>query len=142
MAINPVMQISSPSPSSWGSRGYNEVWLNETNDWIYKHLHRLSRQMVQLANENPNAKGLKKNAINQAARELLLAESSDWAFIMKTGTMVPYAVKRTNDHINRFNKLYQNIIENNIDEMWLKNIQNIDNIFPDLDYKVYLKESL
>jgi 1,4-alpha-glucan branching enzyme len=28
-------------------------------------------------------------------RELLLAQSSDWAFIMRTGTMVPYAVRRT-----------------------------------------------
>ena len=37
--------------------------------------------------------GIKSRALNQAARELLLAQSSDWPFIMKTGTVVEYAVK-------------------------------------------------
>ena len=50
----------------------------------------------------PAADGTLKQALNQAARQLLLLQSSDWAFIMKTGTMVDYAVKRTKNHINRF----------------------------------------
>ena len=44
--------------------------------------------MITLAQEHKNATGLMKDALNQAARELLLAQSSDWAFIMTTGTMV------------------------------------------------------
>lgn len=49
--------------------------------------------MCELANLFPNAKGLKKKALNQAARELLLAQSSDWLFIITNGTMVDYAKK-------------------------------------------------
>jgi 1,4-alpha-glucan branching enzyme len=137
MLENPIMQVSSPCPSTWGHRGYNEVWLNESNDWIYRHLHKSAERMVELANENPYAVGIVKEALNQAARELLLAQSSDWAFIMKTGTMVPYAIKRTKDHVNRFTKLYHDIKENIIDEQWLRGIQDKDNIFPELDYIVY-----
>jgi len=134
---HPIMQVSTPSASSWGHKGYNEVWLNEANDWIYRHLHKAAERMVQLANENPFATGIKRDALNQAARELLLAQSSDWAFIMRAGTMVKYAEKRTKDHIGRFTKLYNDIKENNIDEQWLRDIEYKDNIFPDIDYNIY-----
>jgi len=137
MTENPIMQVSNPCPSTWGYKGYNEVWLNPSNDWIYKHLNKSAERMVELADENRFAYGLKKEALNQAARELLLAQSSDWAFIMRTGTMVQYAEKRTKDHIGRFTKLYHDIKENSIDEVWLKNIEYMDNIFPDLDFSVY-----
>jgi 1,4-alpha-glucan branching enzyme len=135
--MNPVMQVTSPCPSSWGYRGYNEVWLNKTNDWIYKHLHKAAERMVELANENKFAEGIKKEALNQAARELLLAQSSDWAFIMKTGTMVRYAEKRVKDHIGRFSRLYHDIREGIVNETWLKDIQHKDDIFPDIDFRIF-----
>jgi len=134
---NPIMQVSSPCPSSWGYNGYNEVWLNKTNDWIYPHLHKAAERMTELANENKNATGLKQDALNQAARELLLAQSSDWAFIMKTGTMVRYAEKRVKDHIGRFLKLYHDIKEGVIDENWLRDIEYKDDIFPNMDYSLF-----
>ena len=134
---NPVMQISSPCASSWGSKGYNEVWLNNSNDWIYRHLHKAAERMAELADENHNADGIVKSALNQAARELLLAQSSDWAFIMKTGTTVDYAEKRITDHISRFTRLYHDIKEGCLDSSWLKQVENTDNIFPNLDYRIY-----
>ncbi|MDK2836820.1 MAG: 1,4-alpha-glucan branching enzyme [Thermosediminibacterales bacterium] len=137
----PRIQICSPNPSSWGNKGYFEVWLNKNNDWIYRHLHQAVRKMVELTERFTDARGLRRDALNQAARELLLAQSSDWAFIMDSGTMVEYAVKRTKDHIYRFNKLYEDIVNNKIDENWLRNITYLDNIFPDIDYRVYQKKS-
>ncbi len=137
MDENPVMQVSTPCSSSWGHKGYNEVWLNETNDWVYRHLQKAAGRMIELANENTDATGIVKNALNQAARELLLAQSSDWAFIMRAGTMVPYAEKRTKDHIARFTRLYHDIKEGTIDEGWLREIQSMDNIFPELDYTAF-----
>ena len=80
---------------------------------------------------------MEKRALNQAARELLLAQSSDWAFIMTTGTMVEYAVKRTKNHISRFNRLFDDINNHLIDPDWLAKIENMDNIFPDIDFRVY-----
>lgn len=136
----PFMQVCSICESSWGHKGYNEVWLNGTNDWIYRHLHKAAERMNELANYFPDASGMLEEALNQAARELLLAQSSDWAFIMKTGTMVEYANKRTVDHVGRFTKLYYDIYENNIDMEWLREIQSKDNIFPDINYRVYKSE--
>lgn len=133
----PRNQIVTPSMSSWGWKGYSEVWLEGSNDWIYRYLHKAADRMVELAQTYPRAEGLQRRALNQAARELLLAQSSDWAFIFKTGTCVPYAYKRTKDHIERFTKLYDSIKSNTIDSPWLADIEYKDNIFPDLDYLVY-----
>lgn len=133
----PKNQVSKPSMSSWGYKGYNEVWLEERNDWIYHHLHKLAERMVELATDFPHAAGNLERALNQAARELLLLQSSDWAFIMKTGTMVDYAVRRTKVHIHRFNQLYEQIKYNRIDPYYLHEIEEKDNLFPNLNFRIY-----
>lgn len=134
---NPRNQVSTPSLSSWGYKGYAEVWLEGSNDWIYRHLHKAAERMVELADSHPNVNGTLRRALNQAAREVLLAQSSDWAFIMKTGTTVNYAVKRLKDHLERFNTLYYAIKESRVDENQLRDIEWKDKIFPEIDYMVY-----
>jgi 1,4-alpha-glucan branching enzyme len=134
---HPVNQVCTPSTASWGYKGYNEVWLNGSNDWIYPLLHSAADKMVELARGYRGVNGVVGRALNQAARELLLAQSSDWAFIMKNSTMVEYAVKRTNDHISRFNKIYDQVKSGYIDKRWLKQIEQMDNIFPRLHFEVF-----
>jgi 1,4-alpha-glucan branching enzyme len=135
----PNNQVATPPLCSWGYKGYCEFWLNGTNDWIYPHLHKMAERMRELANTyRGNQNPVVIRALNQAARELLLAQSSDWAFIMRTGTMVDYAVKRTKLHISRFNQLYEMIhLKVEIDEAWLTEVEKRDNIFPEIDFRVY-----
>ena len=86
-----TLQILSPSPSSWGNKGFWEVWLDESNSWIYPHLHAAARRMTECAarptKEKPTEE--KDRVLRQMAGELLLAQSSDWAFLMRTGTARP-----------------------------------------------------
>jgi 1,4-alpha-glucan branching enzyme len=131
-------QRISPTASTWGDKGYFEVWLNGTNDWIYRHLHKAEERMVELAGRCPRAEGLTARALNQAARELLLAQSSDWAFIMTTGTMPAYAERRTREHLARFTRLYEMLRAGRIDEPWLADVESKDTIFQEIDYRAYL----
>ena len=134
----PVNQVSTPSMSSWGYKGYSEVWLEGSNDWIYRHLHSCADRMVEIARQYSNgANQLQIRALNQAARELMLAQSSDWAFIIKTGTMVEYAVKRTRDHLIRFLRLYYQLKNNRINHDFLCDIESKDNLFPDINFRIY-----
>lgn len=134
----PEIQVSTPCRSSWGANGYSEVWLNETNDYAHKHLHDIGEKMVKLAHEFYNETNpLLIRALNQCAREVLLAQSSDWLFIITNGTMVDYAKKRIKDHVGRFNKLYEQIELNKIDEDFLISIEEKDCIFPEIDFKIY-----
>lgn len=134
----PQMQVSTPCRSSWGANGYSEVWLNPTNDYVHRHLHVAGDRMVELAHMFPNEKNvLRKKALNQCARELLLAQSSDWLFIITNGTMVDYAKKRIKDHIGRFTKLYEQLKTDTIDKEFLTDIYKKDKIFDDIDYMIY-----
>jgi len=139
LARHPTQQLIVPSASSWGHKGYWEVWLDESNSWIYPHLHMAARRMAELAAAfAEGAPPLIDRALRQLARELLLAQSSDWAFLMKTGTARDYATKRTKDHILRFTRLYDQIRGRNIDENFLANCEWRDNLFPNLDWRHYL----
>jgi 1,4-alpha-glucan branching enzyme len=96
-----------------------------------------AERMVALAHRHPSAEGLTARALNQAARELMLAQASDWPFIMSTGTTVPYATRRFNEHIIRFTRLYNELMEGRIDEQALGALEAQDNIFPHIDYRLY-----
>ncbi len=134
----PVLQKAIPSASSWGYKGYNEFWLNGSNDWIYPHLHHCAEQMAQLVRTfHQNGNPLIERALNQAARSLLLAQSSDWAFIIKTGTAVEYAYRRIKDHLARFYYLEQVIRNNRIDKRKLIALEVMDNIFPDINCRYF-----
>jgi 1,4-alpha-glucan branching enzyme len=79
---------------------------------------------------------LEERALNQAARSLLLAQSSDWAFIMKTGTTVDYAYRRIKDELARFYYLEDAICQGSIDPQRLAALETMDNIFPEtMNYK-------
>ncbi|MCL6639125.1 MAG: DUF1957 domain-containing protein [Firmicutes bacterium] len=133
----PCNQVAEPCMSSWGNKGYHEVWLCSANDWIYRHLHMAAARMIEMAGRYPHAGGVLRRALNQAARELMLAQSSDWAFIMSTGTMVEYAVRRTREHLHNFLRLYDEINGSRIDEGWLGHLESRNNIFPAIDYRWY-----
>ena len=81
---------------------------------------------------------LQVRALNQAARELLLAQSSDWLFIITNNTMVDYAHRRIKDHIGRFTRLYNELNSGKIDRKFLNEIEEKDCVFPDIDYRIYL----
>ena len=166
----PLIQQCTPCRSSWGANGYSEVWLNPSNDYAHKHLHKAGDRMCELAYNFRNVKSdldnleyeiseLKKQkksvtkitstkrykdlklqlrALNQAARELLLLQSSDWLFIITNNTMVDYAHRRIKDHTGRFTRLYNELNSGKIDKKFLEEIELKDAIFPDIDYRIYI----
>lgn len=133
----PVNQVCTPSLSSWGWKGYSETWLSGANDWVYPHLHKATLRMEEIANRFRGHNGSTQRALKQAARELFLAQSSDWAFIMHTGTMVPYAVKRTRGHLLNFNRIYTDLNNSDLDEGWLDELESKNGIFPTVNAEVF-----
>ena len=136
LKIETRLQVLEPSMSTWGDKGYAEVWLNPVNDWMIRHQHRAEDRMVGMARRD-NPSGLERRALNQAARELLLAQSSDWAFLITVGTASPYGHRRFRDHVARFTRLADGIERGKVDERHLKESEERDNLFPELDYRVY-----
>src|ERR1019366_830521 len=134
----PTNQVATPSLSSWGEKGYGDYWCNGSNAWIYRHLHKMGERMVELAHRFPDATAPQRRALDQAAREVMLAQASDWAFIMKAGTTVSYAAKQTHEPVMRFTRIYDRLIaQGDVDPAWLAEVERRDNAFPEIDYRVY-----
>ena len=131
------LQTQQPSQSSWGEDGYFKVWLNDGTAWMYPHQQAAEERMTALANRFPDPDWLTRRALNQAARELLLAQSSDWAFQIFQGTTVEYATRRFRSHIRRFDAIASDLERNYIDQDRLSEIESRDNIFAELDYRIY-----
>lgn len=131
------LETVTPASSSWGNKGYSSTWIDESNSWIYKHLRRASKLMVQLANTTIKPTGLLKRALNQAVRELFLAQASDWPFMMKTGNSSEFAKNKFEEHINNFFRLHNQITLNCINKKVLLSLENKNAIFSDIDYRIY-----
>lgn len=131
------IQIQQPSASSWGENGYYKVWLNEGNAWMYPYTHDAERKMTELANRFAEPSEIETRVLNQLARELLLAQSSDWAFQIYQGTTVEYSSRRFESHIHRFDLLYKAITSGDIGKELLAEIEWRDNIFAEIDYRIY-----
>ncbi len=140
LARDREFQVNRPSTSSWGEFGYHQTWLNPGNDWLLPHLHQAAHRMQKLANrysrDRPDS--LTRRALNQAARSLLLAQASDWSFILKTGTSTDYARSRIHDHLARFHTLCD-MAEGvaPMDEETVSALETLDPIFPDIQFDVY-----
>ncbi len=139
---HPVLQRSTPGASSWGWQGYNECWLNGGTEWIYPHLHQAARVLTSLADrfaaEPPGTP--RARALNQAARSLLLAQASDWPFLIKCGTAVDYASRRVREQLARFHHLAESVLREAIDERTLRALEVMDNPFPWLDFRAWRSE--
>ena len=165
------IQIQQPTASSWGENGYYKVWLNDRNSWMYPYQHDAERRMTEYANrfsgselrvpssETDSFSNLQlatrnseliERLLNQMARELLLAESSDWAFQIYQGTTVEYSSRRFQSHIQRFDLIAKMLDKLSVppavvggstlsteDFELLAEIENRDNIFQEIDYRVY-----
>jgi 1,4-alpha-glucan branching enzyme len=93
--------------------------------------------MTGLARKFPKATGLKARALRQAARELLLAQASDWPFILRAGTSPDYARRRVKDHLLRFIALYDQLTAARVDEKWLREVESRDSLFPKVNWNYW-----
>jgi 1,4-alpha-glucan branching enzyme len=91
-------------------------------------------RMESLVARHPQASGPVAGALNQAGRELLLLESSDWPFLITTWQARDYATNRFQDHLERFHRLADMAEHHQVDEGLVAEYFELDNVFPDLDY--------
>src|SRR6266581_4004502 len=136
LAAYPTQQIVEPAASTWGENGHLGVWLDPSNAWFYPHLHIAAQRMSEVARTHAeNCREFADRVLKQLTRELLLAQSSDWAFLMKTGTAREYAAKRTTEHLARFSRLHDQFVTNEVDEEFLRDCESRDNLFPNVNWR-------
>ena len=139
LSLSPQIQVCEPSPSSWGQGGFHNYWINDTNAWVVPEITKAGSTFVEVNSRNIEDE-LSNRILMQAARELLLSESSDWSFILRAGTTTELAKERIERHLSRFWKLIKSLNKDeSIDLSYLENIEKEDKIFPNIDLSDWFK---
>ncbi|WP_223292728.1 1,4-alpha-glucan branching protein domain-containing protein [Breznakiella homolactica] len=133
-------QTMMPEFSSWGTNGYAETWLDAPNDWIYRHIFRSLERMTELAERFPDDTGLKERALNQAAREILLVQESDWPRLMHHDENAKYARSQVESSLRNFTTIYEALGSSYISTEWLTTLERRNNIFPAINYRVFRRK--
>ncbi len=135
--------VFEPEISSWGEKGYFDAWLNESNDSVYSDIICVTDKMISAATrfKNQNLDRLNQRALNQAAREVLLSQASDWPFLIYVNSHRTYAFSRIREHVSNALLLLNQVFSKNIDEKFLSNVENKNSIFPYIDFRVFASAS-
>jgi 1,4-alpha-glucan branching enzyme len=129
-----------PEYSSSGVNGYAEMWLDASNDWMYRHGIRALDRMIELAERFPDDTGLKERTLNQAAREILLVQNSDWPKMLYKQESAEFARAQIEDALRNFTTIYEALGSNYISTEWLTNLERRHNIFPGINYRVFRRK--
>lgn len=131
---------SVPEFSSWGDGGYAGVWIEKANDWVYRHAFKMIERMTELAERFPDESGLRERVLNQAAREVLLVQASDWPFLLRAGKAGSFARKQVEDAVTNFTRIYEMLCANTVGTEWLTRLEKRNNIFPQMNYRVFRRK--
>jgi len=137
---HPPEDILALPESSWGSGGGHFTWQNADTDWIWPIIQSAALKMEGLVAKYTEAEGAMKKILNQAARELVLLQSSDWPFLITTGQARVYAEDRFLQHVNRFQKLTDIAESGHVDKAAValcNEIWELDKVFPEIDYRYF-----
>ena len=137
-------QRMTPGTSSWGKKDFFQTWVDgreyQPNVWVYRHMFRLCQRMADTARRHEaTADSLLERALNQAARELMLAIASDWGFLIETGQAVRYSELRITSHAARARELLRQVEAGSIDLTYLCTLETADCAFAygDMDFRVF-----
>ncbi|MEW6284105.1 MAG: 1,4-alpha-glucan branching protein domain-containing protein [Candidatus Eremiobacterota bacterium] len=127
------LQVCRPSASSWGEAGYHQAWVDPALSWVYRHLHGAGRQVTAALRAAPH----QERALRQAIRELLVAQASDWIFILQSGVHKDYARSRLCRHLENVARLCDMVSQGEVQEGILAGMEQSTNLFGELDLSAW-----
>jgi 1,4-alpha-glucan branching enzyme len=137
VAKHPPSEVLHIPESSWGAGGNHWTWDNHDTHWMWAPIHSAEARMESLAAKFENPKPEEEAVLNQAARELLLLESSDWPFLVTTGQAREYAIRRFTRHVERFEALATSLERGKPERRLADELWEVDKVYPNIDYRWY-----
>ncbi|MCU0833017.1 MAG: DUF1957 domain-containing protein [Chromatiaceae bacterium] len=126
-----------PAASSWGEAGHNATWLRPETGWACLELHQAAAELKDRIRRSSGeaADPWTHRVLRQAARSLMLAQSSDWTFHLGRGGGAQYAEARLRDQLARFRFLTTAVERGPREERRVSALEAMDNLFARLDLK-------
>ncbi len=135
LAQHPPTEVLHLPESSWGSNGTHFTWDNPETHWMWGPIHEGEERMENLVARFPDPTPDETVVLQQAAREALLFQSSDWPFLVTTGQAREYAIRRFSQHLERFDRLAESLEAGRPRRDLAEEYWELDKVFPDIDYR-------
>ncbi len=135
LTAHPPSEVLHIPESSWGMGGGHWTWDNHDTHWMWGPIHNAEARMQALADRFDDPSPAEAAVLNQAARELLLLEASDWPFLVTTGQAREYAIRRFTRHVERFEALAASLEQKQPARQLADELFEVDKVFPRIDYR-------
>jgi 1,4-alpha-glucan branching enzyme len=138
---NPPRTSANLDLTTWGTNKDDSTWINAETGWMWEALQKSQQRLFVLADYR-HGSALEKRAVEQAAREVLLLESSDWPYMVAKNRAKEYSIQRFCAHLERFRRIADLLQAGDSDklESMLGEIEEVDNIFARLDLETIFGE--
>jgi len=141
------IQTISIYPCSDTGNGFAEDLLDSSNAWMIRYARKMSERMIDISDRFPNDTGLKIRLLNLGAKELLLAQSGEWARFIHDDDIddddlnfVDYAEKRFIESIKSFIIVYDSLGSNTVSTEWLTRVERQHKLFPWMNFRIFSKK--
>jgi 1,4-alpha-glucan branching enzyme len=134
------LQKLNPYLSATCGAGYGENLLDNNNAWLIRYARKACDRMVDLAGRFSGERGLKVRMLNLAAKEVLLAQASDWPKMLHAWRSPEYAEECFKESILAFTTVFDSLGSNTMSTEWLTNMEKKHPLFPWLNYRVFSKK--
>jgi 1,4-alpha-glucan branching enzyme len=121
-----------PSLTAWNVPDGFDTWVNPKTSDLWQSVYGAEERFLQaIALVERGADGVR--ALNQAGRELLILESSDWSYMITRDQAASYAKERFATHLQRFKAALKMARGDGMDLELLARYEETDNLFPGLN---------
>ncbi len=142
----PATAVTLPE-GSWGAGGGHHIWLNDDTAWSWRRIYQAEQRMQYLAETRAGSDDEQlEEFLEQAARELILLQASDWQFLISTGGATDYAAHRLVAHHTDFNRIADLVDQwvrgehvSDGDWAWFGSLCDRDRAFPRIDPQWFAK---
>lgn len=136
LAANPTGQDLYCNVSSWGHEGTFVKWMYGATSWMYRHGHEAAARLAELCRQGYDNE-LQRRLLSQAARQLMVATSSDLPFVISNGHFVDRMKEQFCGNLRGFYDLCEDFERlrqgESIDESRLRSLELENCLFPQLD---------
>ena len=128
----PAIQLTA---GSWGKDGDFSYWLNDQTSWTWKRLWALEGAYWGVARKALAGGENSRAVLAQATRSMLLAQASDWQFIISAAEASDYATLRFDEHCGQAEDLVRALQTDRIDDATMRRVEALgaqDSVFPNV----------
>ncbi len=122
-----------PALSSWGHKGYTASWLSDNTQGIYPYIFAYIKSVEACLDRYPETQNIKKQALDQLVREMLLSMGSDWVFLLGSGGYQDFAFRQIKESLENMRNIIDGLCQGTLQVDRLLELRKKHSVFEHLD---------